>query len=80
MVEMIKGIYSNRYFTIIDHCGKSSERRQAAGIAQGCPLSPYLFVIVQYVMLHDAFSELDLWQDPGYEVTRDILYADDTPR
>eukprot|EP00959_Pyramimonas_sp_CCMP1952_P144549 3025546-Pyramimonas_sp.AAC.1 len=36
-----------RYFTILDHCGKSSQRRQAAGIAQGCPLSPYLFIIVQ---------------------------------
>eukprot|EP00959_Pyramimonas_sp_CCMP1952_P064246 1341820-Pyramimonas_sp.AAC.1 len=29
-------------------------------------------------MLQDALSDLRLQQDPGYVVSRDILYADDT--
>ena len=73
IVDMVKGIYSHRYFTIVDHCGNSSERLQAAGIAQGCPLSPYLFIIVQTVMLADVFSGLQLLQEPDYIVTRDIF-------
>ena len=41
MVEMVRAIYSSRYFTIVDRTGNSTERQQGAGIAQGCPLSPY---------------------------------------
>lgn len=41
IVDMVAGIYSKRFFSIIDHAGRSTERRQHAGIAQGCPLSPY---------------------------------------
>ena len=78
MVRMIEGIYSERFFTIVDHCGCSTERRQAAGIAQGCPLSPYLFIAVQTVMLHDVYRELHLQREPAFVVSRDVLYADDT--
>ena len=78
VVEMVSGIYSSRFFNIRDHAGESSVRRQNAGIAQGCPLSPYIFIIVQSVMLHDVFSSLDLLAEPDYIVTRDVLYADDT--
>ena len=78
MINMIKGIYAHRYFTIVDHCGRSSERKQMAGIAQGYPLSTYLFIIVQTVLLHDALSDLVLAEEPEYVVTRDLLYADDT--
>ena len=77
-VNMISGIYSSRSFKIKDHSGTSSERRQWAGIAQGCPLSPYLFIAVQTVMLHDVYAGLELLDEPGYVVTRDVLYADDT--
>ena len=49
-----------------------------AGIAQGCPLSPYLFIAVQTVMLHNALGSIAYDADPEYIVTRDTLYADDT--
>ena len=75
---MVRSIYSARFFVIQDHTGTSTERRQNAGIAQGCPLSPYLFIAVQTVMLHDAIDSLHLEEEPGYVVTRDVLYADDT--
>jgi len=78
MVNMVRAIYDSRYFVIHDHTGPSSERRQRAGIAQGCPLSPYLFIAVQSVLLHDVFSRLDLRDEPAFLVTRDVLYADDT--
>ena len=78
IVETIAGIYSTRAFTIKDHSGASSERTQWAGIAQGCPLSPYLFIAMQTVLLHDVFSGLILEDEPAYVVTRDVLYADDT--
>jgi len=78
IVAMVEAIYSERYFTIVDHTGTSTERRQAAGIAQGCPLSPYSFIAVQTVMLHDAFGSINFEAEPAYVVTRDILYADDT--
>ena len=78
MVEMVRSIYEARFFFIWDHTGSSSERRQRAGIAQGCPLSPYLFIAVQTIMLHDSIDTLHLQQEPEYVVTRDVLYADDT--
>ena len=78
VVEMVRSIYSARCFAIVDHAGRSSERRQHAGIAQGCPLSPYLFIIVQTVLLHDVYGTLELLPEPDFVITRDILYADDT--
>ena len=39
--ESIRSIYSNRAF-VVEECGvTSTERKQAFGISQGCPLSPY---------------------------------------
>ena len=75
---MIDGIYRARLFVIKDHTGTSSERWQDCGIAQGCPLSPYLFIMVQTVMLHDVFANVILEEEPDFIVTNDVLYADDT--
>lgn len=51
-VQMIGGIYRVRRFFIYNHTGTSAEYEQAAGIAQGCPLSPFLFIIVQSAMFY----------------------------
>ena len=82
MVDMIRGIYSHRYFIIRDACGDSSMRLQRAGIAQGCRLSPYLFILLQTVLLADVDTRLSMLGpvtgEPEFMVCTDILYADDT--
>eukprot|EP00959_Pyramimonas_sp_CCMP1952_P309379 6474338-Pyramimonas_sp.AAC.1 len=75
---MVRSIYPARFFTIENDAGRSSERRQRAGIAQGCPLLPYLFIIVQTLMLHAVYGTLELLAEPDFVITRGILYADDT--
>ena len=46
------------------------------------PLSPYLFILVQTVLLHDVDQRLqeERWKvtEPEYIVCEDVLYADDT--
>ena len=45
-VEMIRDIYSERKFTVRDAGIESEFHDQHNGISQGCPLSPFLFVII----------------------------------
>jgi len=51
-----------------------------AGICQGCPLSPFLFIIVTTVIMHDAVATLGTSAAQAYRDSRlfDVLYADDT--
>ena len=75
---MIESIYRVRRFFVQDHVGTSSVYDQSTGIAQGCPLSPFLFVIVQSVMFSDIYSKYNFDEEPEFVVTREVLYADDT--
>ena len=80
VLEMIAGIYHDRTFEVRD-CGKlSATRAQQVGIAQGCPLSPYLFIIMMSVLLADA-RPTPVVGGPAakkYVVSTEIAYADDT--
>ena len=82
MVDMVKAIYDGRSLYLKDPGGDSTTRTQNAGIAQGCPLSPYLFIIVQTVMMFDVdkmySSMASDFEEPDYVVCGDLLYADDT--
>ncbi len=58
---------------------KSEWKQQKSGIRQGCPLSPYLFVIVMTVVFRDVHDGSNLTRGTfeGIDFT-ELLYADDT--
>ena len=77
-------LYKNISFQVCDGSITSSPHPQGRGVRQGCPLSPYLFIIVLTCIMSDAEKEYEfrfgmlpcpfsvlypLW---------DIEYADDT--
>ena len=81
ILDVIWNIYAERYFMVQD-CGSTSAKRpQAAGISQGCPLSPLLFVMCMSVVMRDAaemLSSADKKLLQNHELAP-LFYADDTP-
>ena len=79
MIAAINSLYSSPTFAVKIGAHVSDYERQLRGIRQGCPLSPYLFLVVMTVMFRDIHSELNLtrgtWGDLDYT---ELLYADDT--
>ena len=77
---MISAIYSDRSFKVVDNGVTSSARAQQSGISQGCPLSPFLFVIVMSVVMREAAAEMssDHQQRLADGRLGELLYADDT--
>ena len=79
MLDMVAAIYKCRRYALKGPAGSSSVRKHAAGIAQGCPLLPYVFIIVQSVMVFDIGKRMDGVhndiREPEYLVRRCILYA-----
>ena len=85
IVAMMKAIYDNPKFSIKDGNKTTENRKQHTGIRQGCPLSPYLFVILLTIMMKDITDDMTpeekLTLDKGklnHEVTKNLFYADDT--
>ena len=83
MVSNVRSIYSAPTFQTKGPEGAIAEGKVGAGIRQGCPLSPYLFIIVLSVIFHDLDEELvrtgvptNTWSQ-GYPIY-DLEYADDT--
>ena len=82
--EPILSIYHDCHFKVKDAGHLSRSKHFAQGIRQGCPLSPYLFVITLSVLFHDTYEAYQHTYGPrpsvlttDYRLT-DIEYADDT--
>ena len=81
MVANIAALYANPTFKVEKGPDSSSWRSQSSGIRQGCPLSPYLFILLMTVLFHDIHDSLqDTLKDSLVEGfgESEILYADDT--
>ena len=78
---IIKDMYNKATFKVTYEGNESNTKRQSAGIRQGCPLSPVLFILVMTVMFNDIQMEVD--RDITKHLVNgttfaEVLYADDT--
>ena len=81
LINMIRALYRNPTFKVNIDGHFSNSYKQHTGIRQGCPLSPYLFVIFMTVLFHDVEKEVGKKvMDNCMDMVdfSNILYADDT--
>ena len=58
-VNVIRSLYKNTMFKVEIEGTSSKWMTQETGIRQGCPLSPYLFIVVMSAMFKDMKAGLD---------------------
>jgi len=78
-LRIISNIYSDCEFIVFDRQQQSGQHQRCSGISQGCPLSPFLFVMLMSILLHDA-NELLKRDNVVLEEAdcNELVYADDT--
>ena len=80
----IKALYREPRFRVVGDEDTSGYQIQASGIRQGCPLSPYLFLLVMTAMFADIHERVNpkIYTLHGGVIDglgfTEILYADDT--
>ena len=84
ILNLLTNVYTSQPFQV-KATGQTSEVLEAkAGIPQGCPLSPYLFLIVHSMILFDVDKQLledgglPPWVFSQQAPLYDMAYADDT--
>ena len=85
IINMTNEIYREPNYTIVDKDTTTDPRIQRAGIRQGCPLSPYLFVMLMTVIMCDVEKgpteqELGIVENSKLhkQLGGILFYADDT--
>jgi len=83
LISLIKQLYKNPVYKVEIDGYTSNWHKQHTGIRQGCPLSPYLFLIIMTVMFHDIHTDEKLNEELEEDkilgtILHEILYADDT--
>ena len=81
MLRLVTHMYDHPKFRITADGHSSGYRNQDSGIRQGCPLSPFLFVLLMSAIFQDIRSRLNTPKqiEPIKGVRfAEILYADDT--
>ena len=80
-IDVIQSCYQNPCFFVRDDYGISGIKKQSSGIRQGCPLSPYLFVLVMSCVDYDVQARVTGHVKnnrlPGMQFDM-VYYADDT--
>ena len=56
MLRILEHIYQDRSFCVTSGGERSTRREQHSGISQGCPLSPFLFVMMMSALVKDAVA------------------------
>ena len=64
IIDNIKNLYQNPTFKVMQGIHESEWQKQRTGIRQGCPLSPYLFILTMHVMFHDVKEQFN---DPRHQ-------------
>jgi hypothetical protein len=58
LINMVKALYRNPQFMVCIDGLYSEKHKQHTGIRQGCPLSPYLFILAMHNLMHDVNTEV----------------------
>ena len=53
MIDIISSLYTDPTFSVKGRSDQNATGKVSSGIRQGCPLSPYLFIIVLSVIFED---------------------------
>ena len=79
-IALVAAIYSNPKFRIKIPEGISEEHPQTIGIRQGCPLSPYLYIIATSCLMKDFLQDYQnqIQVIPEGLQYPTLLFADDT--